>query len=165
MNTGEIIKNARIRQGLSLRELAKKLGISYSAIHHWEKNSRKPNYIDFVKLIDFLKIEEEIFIKEDYKEYESNSGTEIGKNEKILSTRIVFLRIFFSLSQLEFANKLKLNQQLVSNWESGKVLISTSHIFLICEVFEIDIKFFDVKLKDWEAIKILEEKIKFDIKA
>lgn len=37
----KLIKEERVRQGLSLRELARKAGVSDSAIHNWEKGRNK----------------------------------------------------------------------------------------------------------------------------
>lgn len=44
MTTGERIKAARKRAGMTQAELANKLGISYVGISQWENNLRSPKY-------------------------------------------------------------------------------------------------------------------------
>ena len=44
MTTGQRIKNARKRCGLTQAELARKLGIPYQSIGQWERDLRKPKY-------------------------------------------------------------------------------------------------------------------------
>lgn len=44
MTTGQLIKDARKKAGMTQAELAQKLGISYVGVSQWENNLRNPKY-------------------------------------------------------------------------------------------------------------------------
>lgn len=56
MTTGELIRNARQKAGITQAELARKLGISYQSIGQWERNIRKPKPESLLKLAQALEI-------------------------------------------------------------------------------------------------------------
>ncbi len=43
------------KKGLSIKEIAQKLGISYSCAYHWIKGLRKPEQGNLLRFIDFIK--------------------------------------------------------------------------------------------------------------
>lgn len=58
---GNIIFATRLRSqredaGLSLRELSEKTGISYQALHHYEKGDRDPSIWNVKKISDFFNV-------------------------------------------------------------------------------------------------------------
>jgi transcriptional regulator with XRE-family HTH domain len=55
-NIGEIIQNLRKERGLTQAQLAEKLGISKSAVIHYENNNRKPNFEALAKLAHFFQV-------------------------------------------------------------------------------------------------------------
>jgi transcriptional regulator with XRE-family HTH domain len=44
MSTGELIRSARLRAGLSQKELAERLGMASSSIARWETDTVEPGY-------------------------------------------------------------------------------------------------------------------------
>lgn len=52
MTTGERIRAARLRAGLTQQELAEKIGISYQGIGQWERDARKPKIETLSKIAD-----------------------------------------------------------------------------------------------------------------
>jgi hypothetical protein len=44
MSTGELIRSARLRAGLSQKELAQRLGIASSSIARWETDTVEPGF-------------------------------------------------------------------------------------------------------------------------
>lgn len=54
--TGEKIKRARIDARMTLRDLAKNVGVSYQQISQWEIGERKPKLENIVKLSHILEI-------------------------------------------------------------------------------------------------------------
>lgn len=51
---GALVKSARYAQGMSVRELAEKTGITKTQINNIEKGSSQPRPATFTKLVDAL---------------------------------------------------------------------------------------------------------------
>lgn len=51
---GSSIKEARLAQGISQIELAKKIGVTHAAISYWENGINIPNVLDCWLLADIL---------------------------------------------------------------------------------------------------------------
>ena len=56
MTTGELIKDARKKAGLTQKELGEKLGISYQTIAQWENNLRNPKQETLQRIANALNI-------------------------------------------------------------------------------------------------------------
>ena len=56
MTTGERIKAARKRAGMTQAELSSKLGIPFQSISQWERNIRKPKQETIAKIADALNV-------------------------------------------------------------------------------------------------------------
>lgn len=56
MTTGERIKAARLRAGLTQQELADKIGISYQGIGQWERDARNPKIETLSKIAAALNV-------------------------------------------------------------------------------------------------------------
>lgn len=63
---------------------------------------------------------------------------------KKVGKRIRHLRVDLELSQAELAAKIGTNSMTVSNWETGRCLVSSEFIYKMCEVFQLDLSFFNV---------------------
>jgi DNA-binding helix-turn-helix protein len=61
MTLGEFLKNKRIEQKLTQKELAEKLKIDYHLLQKWELNLSKPNLKNGLKLYDLLNFDLEEF--------------------------------------------------------------------------------------------------------
>ena len=57
MTTGQLIKAARIKAGLTQRQLADKLNISFVNISQWENGTRNPKIETLKKIADALGVE------------------------------------------------------------------------------------------------------------
>lgn len=86
MGFPENLKRIRIENGLSQQELAKRAGVSQTAIYQWEKGSRTPKIDAIAKLADVLNVQPVnlFMIKEDGKDIiDLNifgmTGNDIGK--------------------------------------------------------------------------------------
>ena len=65
MTTGERIRAARLRAGLTQQELAEKIGISYQGIGQWERDARKPKIETLSKIADALDVPVGYFMGQD----------------------------------------------------------------------------------------------------
>ncbi len=52
----ERLKELRIEEGLSTRELAKRIGVSNMAISRWERDERTPNLEVVVEIAKYFKV-------------------------------------------------------------------------------------------------------------
>tara|TARA_R110000765_G_scaffold9911_3_gene30870 strand:+ start:61110 stop:61403 length:294 start_codon:yes stop_codon:yes gene_type:complete len=59
MELGELIRSARERKGLLMRELAAKIEVDIAQISRFEKGDRRPTKEQIGKLIDVLQLEKE----------------------------------------------------------------------------------------------------------
>lgn len=57
MSTGQNIKNARKKAGLTQKELAQKLGLSFQSIAQWENDLRNPKIETIKKIADALNVD------------------------------------------------------------------------------------------------------------
>lgn len=62
----EMLRQLRVKNGLTQEQLAKKIGVSDATINMYEKGLRKPKYDKILKLAVALKIESRILIAESY---------------------------------------------------------------------------------------------------
>ena len=77
MFDGRIVKELRINLGLTQQELGDKIGVKKASICGYEKNIKKPKYINLIKLAEALQttpnhlmgMEQTVTISEDTQEY------------------------------------------------------------------------------------------------
>jgi transcriptional regulator with XRE-family HTH domain len=50
--TGQLIRNARVRAGLTQRELAQRLGTHQPVVARWENESTRPDFDSVVKAVE-----------------------------------------------------------------------------------------------------------------
>jgi transcriptional regulator with XRE-family HTH domain len=65
------------------------------------------------------------------------------KMAKEFGTRLHILRVKRDISQIDLAKKLKCTQAFVSEWQSGKKLISTKYLARICKILNVPWDFFN----------------------
>lgn len=58
---GELLYDKRIRLGLTLKDIAKKVGLSMNAVHQWESGVCKPGPKSMRKLSKALEVDPEYF--------------------------------------------------------------------------------------------------------
>lgn len=59
----ENIKKLRESEGLTQKDLAKKIGVTYQTIGHWETGRRKPTFDKLIKLSKIFEISIDELIK------------------------------------------------------------------------------------------------------
>lgn len=64
MNAGSLIREARLRAGLSQALLAERLGTSHAAISRWEKGMVKPTWVTVTEAIHACGLELQISLVE-----------------------------------------------------------------------------------------------------
>lgn len=105
METGEIIRNLRIKNNLTSKELSRILNVSESSISLYESGKRNPSISQLVKLSDFFKVSTDFLLGIDRKE-NSDITFECDLSEEI--SKIVY---FLDNSEYIFFNGRKLNRQ------------------------------------------------------
>lgn len=71
---------------------------------------------------------------------------------KIIGHRIRVIRITKRLTQKELADQLGFSSQFLSKIETGKKIISTEKLVLLCYIMQVPLKFFDPYQPDPEKI-------------
>lgn len=74
IDIGKIIRNGRIKKGLSQKQLANKLRVRPNQISKWEHNYQLPRSTDLIKLANELDIVYDIFPTYKPEEYSSHSS-------------------------------------------------------------------------------------------
>lgn len=76
-------------------------------------------------------------------------------NNKNIGRKIKELRMSRGWKQLELADKMGLSRPAISNIESGKRSLTLSTLQRFCEVFSIDISYFDMETDNYnEALDL-----------
>jgi transcriptional regulator with XRE-family HTH domain len=65
--------------------------------------------------------------------------------EKKIAKKIRYLRVDLDIRQAELAQKIGAGQNSVSDWERAKTLPRLDSILKMCEVFDVDLAYFDVE--------------------
>lgn len=65
MEVGHIIAKLREKNGISQKELAKRLNITPGAVGQWETNSRLPKLDKFVEIADFFSVSTDLLLQGD----------------------------------------------------------------------------------------------------
>lgn len=86
MNLGETLRNLIEQQGITQREMARKLDISPSALGNYVQNTREPDYDTLVKIADYFQVSTDCLLNH------NPSGQGLSHEEEIL------LRVFRSLT-------------------------------------------------------------------
>jgi transcriptional regulator with XRE-family HTH domain len=83
INLGEIIKKARLKQGLSQRDLARMMEVTPSLISRWESNKRTPETFDLLRLANLLKIGRFLFVSSEHEEDDIPSSSVMKKLDEL----------------------------------------------------------------------------------
>lgn len=65
---GANMKISRLSAGLTQTELAKKIGVTHSAISYWENGVNIPNVADCIKIADVLNVSLDELVGRDFRE-------------------------------------------------------------------------------------------------
>ena len=81
-------------------------------------------------------------------------------DKKEIGRRVKELRLSRDLKQLELAEMLNLSRATISNVESGNRGLSLESLKKICEVFHVDISYFDIDVKSYDEAVDLTSRLK-----
>lgn len=84
MSFGDRLKEARNNAGMTRSELAKKLGITQSAISNYENGISSPKEDIMLKMFDILCVEPNFLFKDSFKNSNSYQNIENKKEEHII---------------------------------------------------------------------------------
>lgn len=109
MTTGDLIKEARKKAGLTQKQLGERLGLSFQAVAQWENNLRNPKQETINKIADALGIDPIFLLPE-------------SEREKALQVRSAFerkdLREIEKLLGLEPNSVYPLSQEEADNFKA-----------------------------------------------
>ncbi len=87
METNEVIRNLRIKNNLSSKELSKILNISESSVSLYESGKRKPSLGLIIKIADYFSVSTDYLLGISHKENENNM---VEKDFSMLLENIVY---------------------------------------------------------------------------
>ena len=111
MTIGQKIKATRKNAGLTQKELAQKMGLSFQSIAQWENDLRKPKIETLKKIADALECPIDTFTVDDL-------SKEIPSPE-LISKKIHDCRTAAGLTQQELAEKIGLDGATIGKYERG----------------------------------------------
>ena len=132
-----------IRKGLTQKEFARKIGVSYGAIQNWEVYNQVPNGTALTKIRDVFKIDINWLLTGEGEMINNTASPEVVENKTTKATcveedtffsRLKILRDGFGFTQKEVGNKLNVSTNTVQSWEKdtypkGDALIILSEMF------------------------------------
>ena len=90
MNIGSMLKNARIRSGLTQERVAEELLVSRQTISNWENEKTYPDIMSVIKLSDLYEISLDELLKGDEKMMKHlNESTDVVKSNRNLMIAIL----------------------------------------------------------------------------
>jgi transcriptional regulator with XRE-family HTH domain len=119
------IKIARLKKGLTIEELAEKVGVSAPVISKFENNHRIP------KLNNLRKLAESLGVSVAY------LGGFETLPEKTIAEKIKKTRLYYGLRQKEFAELLGVDEKTIRNWEAGTVKPTTEKLKILQSLFKV----------------------------
>ncbi len=129
------LKYLRTRKGLTQATVATAIGIERSHYGHYENGDRIIPLIYLNRLCNFYNVSIdfifELIDKENYEDY----NVEI--NEDKFGIRFKEFRKENKLSQKMLASKISIATSLISDYEKGKIYISTHALYDVCKKYSI----------------------------
>lgn len=129
MTIGQKIKATRKNAGLTQKELAQKMGLSFQSIAQWENDLRKPKIETLKKIADALECPIDTFTTDDFDE-------EIPP-PALISKKIHDCRTAAGLTQQELAEKIGLDGATIGKYERGILRPKSATLKKIADVLEI----------------------------
>lgn len=146
-----IIRNQRVKIGLSQERLAQRIGTSLSRIQKWETGETLPNLLQVPLLCAALQIS--------YDEFFSLPGNPHGRQHRrkhpipmyqisylpvMCNHTMQYYRLIHGMSIREVSEKCSVSESVVQKWESGRLAPKLDLIPVICNTLNIKIwQFFE----------------------
>ena len=128
------LKFCREELELTQVELGFVFGVSRTTISNWENEYNimlLPKLIKFCNLYNF---------SIDFVVGLSRKNIQYGKfktSKKIIGNKLKDIRKKLHLSQQDFCDKCKISQSTYSRYETGKQLITSTNLYIICKTYKI----------------------------
>ena len=141
MLIGENIKSRRLELGLSLNDIAKSIGVSKSTVFDWEAGNIKEitGFNKISLLAKALDVKPSFFIKD----WSPPLVKEFLHITPELGERIKNKREELSLTQKQLAEKVKVTEETIANWEKGSdYRLKQKEWVPLSHALEVDFSFF-----------------------
>lgn len=76
----------------------------------------------------------------------------LENDKKIMGERLLAIRTRLGYNQRDFSKDLQVNQRDISEWETGKRILSTKFMLKVCRKFRVPFEFFNPDNKDPDSI-------------
>ncbi|MEY8233803.1 helix-turn-helix transcriptional regulator [Oscillospiraceae bacterium 50-16] len=142
MTTGQLIKAARKKAGMTQTELAQKLNIPFQSISQWERDIRKPKMDNLQKMADYFGVSVNSLIPPPkYPPFPDNLA-KIFLNGNI-GSNIMNLRRAKGLSQKKLSERtgIPLKYLISFESESGGYFPTEDDLLRLADVFRVDPKY------------------------
>ncbi len=144
---GDFIKKERIKLGLSQKDLALKLSLSFQAISKYEKGEVNIDISLIGKLSKIFHIDVESFIKKEEK-WNNDLSIKYEFNEKRFAYSLKYLREKHMISQKDLAKEVDISQFRINKIENNTSLIRLDEFIKLANYFNIDISHFYYGIND-----------------
>lgn len=138
---GDFIKKERIKLGLSQKDLALKLSLSFQAISKYERGEVNIDISLIGKLSKIFHIDVESFIKKEEK-WNNDLSINYEFNEKRFAYSLKYLREKHMISQKDLAKEVNISQFRINKIENSTSLIRLDEFIKLANYFNIDISHF-----------------------
>lgn len=135
MNYKIKLQELRELNNLSQNDMAKLMNISKSAYNQFEQQYRIITISRLNDISNIFKVSIDYLLNLTSKKQYTHNQKEI--NTILTSTRLKELRKSLNLTQTKLAEKLNIATSLISDYEKGKILISTHALYTICKKYSI----------------------------
>lgn len=127
------LKELRIRNNVTQKQVAEALNLSTIAIQNYENNRRKPTYDILIALADYFEVSLDYLVGRD--------DTSLEVDTMTFSEGLKRFRKDFKLTQKQVANGIDVAESLYQRYEYGKVIPSISVFIAIAEKFDVSIDY------------------------
>lgn len=129
------LKHLRTRKGITQEHIAASIGIERSHYGHYENGDRIIPLIYLNKICNFYDVSIDYVFELTEKEKYLNYNKEV--NQIKFGIRFKEFRKENKLSQEALANKINIATSLISDYERGKLYISTHALYDVCKKYNI----------------------------
>lgn len=140
MKYSEILKDLRTEQGLTQKELSKKIGITASAIGFLENGQREPMASTLLAYANYFGVSIDYLMGRE----DNNSYYKIFQEENFspsFPNKIKFLREKNGLTQSALAHAINTSQRNISRWEKGEIEMGANFAITLARYFNVSVEY------------------------
>ena len=137
----EILRELRIENNLTIKELSERCGYSKSVICYWEKGLRHPNAAAISVLAKFFNVSTDYLIGNE-ENVSTVRGVSLLKNTSVNSKMMIKeLRMESGKSQTEVAKSLGISQQVFSTYEKESCFPDPNMLIKLARYFNVTVDY------------------------